>query len=251
MTEPNTGETPDWGSWQLELARVTLLLGPGEKRTVAWADIVGEPAETRQEQPRTGQVVEAGLLDGHVLRLAQGPGRVDCVLAAGPDEMAGGQLTMGAVGEVLDSFRPLVGRWLDSIDLAVPRVALGLTLLKPVEGRDAGYTSLAPYLPFLRLPADAEDFFLQINLPLPAAGPGEPRTNRLSKWSVMEVRQISIRPGADGVAQQSDDPAQHLVRLELDVNTEPAWTAPLGRLGSRLDHLVDCAAAVASRGVQS
>lgn len=251
MTEQKNGEAPGWGSWQLELVRVTLLLKSGEIRTVRWADLTGEPAETREERTKVKQIVEAGLIDDHIFRLSQGPGRIDCVLTAGPDEMATGRLSMGAVEAVLTTFLPIVLKWLDGLDLIVSRIAFGVILLKPVDTKEMGHTELARYLPFLKLPIDSKDFFLQINRPLSATAAEEPLTNRLSKWSVAAVHQLLIRPNVDGTAKQNNASTQYFVRLELDINTDAAWVSALSDLDSRLSHLVDCAANIATNGVQS
>lgn len=112
--------------------------------------------------------------------------RIDWTLIPGAQEAHEGFLSVGPVAEALESFVPVVSKWLP---LAPPlrRLALGMVLHDRVNAVADGYGRLADLLPIKLDPIGSSDLAYQINRPRPSTAVPGLTINRLSKWSVASL----------------------------------------------------------------
>jgi len=219
--------------WQAESLRLTAF--PNPSATVAestwWKDIVGQPSETRISKPLKSFYREEGTYESGTLALDVQPNRIDWVLKPleKEKESLGKVPLLGPFPDALNSFRQLAQRWLN-LETCPPikRLAFGAILLEPVDSIHVGYRRLSRYLPLLQLDAGGlSDFLYQINRPRDSTpGVHGLRINRLSKWSVANVRLIPFDPASlDNVPIHEEV----FCRLELDISTAAEFPNELPR----------------------
>jgi hypothetical protein len=117
--------------------------------------------------------------------------------------------------------------------------------------RRSAYIELRDYIP-VEIDPDSTDILYQINLPtaesktIPGLG-----LNRLSKWLVTQHSFISVPLGFAGGVPVTQGPTSPTIRLELDINTLPAFeqAIPKESLVSVYRELVDAGRNIASNGV--
>ena len=221
--------------WQTQALRLTAFPGPGftPTDTTWWADLVGQPPESRSSQPRLAMYSSEGPFDQGTLALRLQFDRIDWFLSAPDRPSSDSQAlpTLGGLPTALSTFVTLMSPWLDS-DACPPllRLAFGAVLLQQVATREEGYRRLAPYLSAVQLdPLGSSDFLYRINRPRDSAGTIEGlRINRLSTWSVVLQRagMIAVRSGTATLLPSSEHYAS---RLELDINTAPGTGLELPR----------------------
>ena len=170
------------------------------------------------------------------------------------DELASARefLTLGPAMEMVDAFSAIAEKWLAGDDLpAIARIAFGAVLIHPEADSQAGYLRLPDYVP-VRVDPESSEFLYQINLPrVPSAtGVEGLRLNRLSKWSVAAWKSINLR--ITGTAVQAQPvPEEFALRLELDINTAPAFAGPIphAQLVDIYRELVAAGRSIATDGV--
>jgi hypothetical protein len=132
----------------------------------------------------------------------------------------------------------------------VIRLGFAPALIAPVADRVEGYEVLSKLLPSITVdPQNSEDIFWQINRPRISEVIGG-RFNRLSKWTVIQVRAMAIEfTGGANIAASPLAPARFAVRVELDMNT-PHLEQPLrpDQLASIFEVLWASADEIASKG---
>ena len=256
MTEERAAPRPPLSDWHTQMLRLTAF--PSEVASIGewpwWAELVGQPPETKVLQPRRGvQRYEGPFADGKLI-LNIKLGRIDWLFTAveGPDMEAEGFSTVGALPDSLDTFRTLMIRWLELETSPAPiRLAFGCIVVQRVEDREAGYRQLATYLTSVQLaPEDSSDFLYQINRPRPStSGIKGLQVNRLSKWSVAVLRSgmVAIRGRS---ADLMPGPECFACRLELDINTAADYQdeLPSSGLVRVFEELVDLAMEIAQQG---
>lgn len=218
-------------SWQAETVRMTAFLAPSAqvKADGWWMATVGSEPDTRTSKPSRGELVETGNYLDNSLTLSVQPGRIDWILAPSQAQIENSEIEIKTVGrfpEVADSFGHAMSAWL-KICPPVVRLAYGSVLLERVESKEAGYRQLSKYLPSIKVDADSQDFFYQVNRPkLLSAGKENLKFNRLSKWSVMSFQPVRLAfsigsPPTVGPATIFAPPGSTVYagRLELDLST--------------------------------
>jgi hypothetical protein len=230
-----------------ESLRLTAFLAPTAQVGEAnwWADIAGAPPATKTSKPSRSELVQAGALGDCTLTLSVQPGRVDWFLTQRIQEgvLPEGRWA-GKFHDTLEVFVPLMTRWLGSCPGLV-RLAFGVVVHEPVENRVAGYRKLAQYLPAVRLDTEhSEDFWYQINRPRNSAVVDGLKINRLSRWSAAVLVAVRFVLEKQQSSQQQVGPGEHTCRIELDINTDPAFgaelpTVGLPRLLGELRHLAE------------
>lgn len=256
MTEERAETLPPGSDWRTEMLRFTVFPSPKESigEVPWWAELVGQPPETKVLQPRLGVQKHEGPFAGGKLILNTKFGRIDWLFAAaqGPDIEEEGFSTVGYLPDSLDTFGALMLRWLDLETSPVPiRLALGCIVVQPVGDREAGYRRLETYLHSVELsPGDSSDFLYQINRPRRStSGIKGLQVNRLSKWSVARLRGgvVAVRPDS---AHLMPGPECFACRLELDINTAADYQHELPRetLAKVFEELVDLTREIAQRG---
>lgn len=248
MAQPN--------EWLAAGLRVTAF--PSEPQKIDglswWLELLGYPPEAQTIRPKAGQRQEEGEYEGRKLTLRIQPERIDWILAPvvkAPSEVLEGMLVVGPFGEVVASLVNLIERWLP-VSPPITRLAVGGVFAQPVDDVRAGYLRLARYLPTIHLDPDSSDFFYQINRPRPSrvVGLDGLRINRLSKWSVVVLQQISLAVSGKAVTATTPETVELACRLEVDVNTDPHYRAPLpqANLPVIFRELVETAEEIALRG---
>ena len=228
----------DIGDWQAESCRLTVFPAEGFDigRPDWWQQLVGEPPEVYNIQPKTGGLEQRGPYEGDQLVMVARAGRIDWVHTPLPqvDQQTDALLTIGSFPETSERFCRLLQQWIPEVS-DVARLAFGAVLLLPVTDRVEGYKQLQPYLPDVRLdPEGSSDFSYQINRARDSSsGPGGLKINRLSKWSVAVVQHVTVSLGV-GTAERYHGPQKFACRVEVDINTVPSGQSNLPR-----DRVVD------------
>ena len=153
------------------------------------------------------------------------------------------------VGE-LSELTALIGRlveWVGLSELPTSRIAVGLTLVKPVSSREEGYVELDRLIPDLKLDVESSDFSYQINRCRASRVVPDQAINRLSNWSVQQVRFGVISSLAD--LSMTETAVSYGIRLVLDVNTVPSeGPLPADKLSAVTTELVELAREIAESG---
>lgn len=241
--------------WRVKQLRLTFFVAPDIEFDSRgwWAGLTGQPAETRTEQPRLATRQDAGsiLTPPATLVLNSQPGRVDWIL--NPRELGtaeGGDLTTETIGvfePVLSEFLELVRPWYDHSPDVI-RLALGADLVTEVEGHDAGYEFLGRYLD-IPIDPDTKDFLYRINKPSVSTTLPATQVNRLTTWSVIVAKHVSVNIGPSSVAS-SETARYHGARLELDINTSKDRRdfVPASAFGAVVGELRDIAVQLSTTG---
>jgi len=244
-------------AWQTERLRLTAFPSPSAHITNPqwWREIMREEPESRVSQPRRGGLREEGPLADGKLLLGVEPTRIDWLFLPMPDDKRQTEvfLTIGSLPETLETFLPLMRQWFELESCpALKRLALGAVLYQRVQDIPSGYQLLAPYLPAISWGnlGDSSDFLYQINRPRSSrSGIAGLSINRLSKWSVIltQLQEVLVTPAS---LQYSMSHSYYACRLELDINTSPAFLEELQRehLSRVLQELVDLGTEIARQG---
>lgn len=161
--------------------------------------------------------------------------------------------TVGSFPDAVSKFQQLMYRWLSECP-PITRLAFGTILLQSVGSRIEGYERIAKHLPFVKLDGEnSSEFAYQINRPRASNNINALQINRLSKWSVMAMQHIrfEILVGQGTVAQQAPlGEGKSACRLELDINTSPAFSGELPKewVLPIFDELIALGKEIAERG---
>lgn len=245
--------------WQAEQARLTVFPMPdATTRSTEWWQIVTDrqPDETTMN-PRKGFTLIQGAFDPGKLILRLESDRIDWVLVPPErdmDELAAAREfpTLGPAMEMTNAFSAIAEKWLTRDDLpAVARIAFGAVFIHPEADHRTGYLRLPDYVP-VQVNPESSDFLYQINLPPVSSATGieDLRLNRLSKWNVIKLN-LAALTFMDTAVQTRPVLNMFALRVELDINTMPAFVGPIphGRLVEIFRELVSTAQAIATNGV--
>jgi hypothetical protein len=202
-----------------------------------WSNIAGQLPESRLTKPKEGLDEVAGPtttpdLNPATLTLRCQSSRVDWILEANNPEVPFSTEIphLGPFTEALRLFNHMLDPWIRALPSPLLRLALGAILTLPVENHEQGYIVLSGFLPF-SLDTDSSDFLYRINRPvLSHCLADQTRINRLSTWSVMEMRHFGFTVSPDVSGPEPilpQPPSSFACRLELDVNTKPDTIEPI------------------------
>ena len=248
-----------FADWQGQVVRLTVFPSPdATTRSAEWWQAVtdDQPDETTMNPKKGSGQIQGAFGEGKLI-LKLEPDRIDWLLAPEDREVVeqtpGEFPTLGPATETVNTFSAIAEKWLAQDDLpAIARIAFGAVLLHPEEDRRAGYLRLPDYVP-VQVNPESSDFLYQINLPPVASETGIEglHLNRLSKWSVAAFQSFAFKVSASGVTGQRTDPQVVALRLELDINTVPAFAGPFprARLVDVYRELVAAGRAIATDGV--
>ena len=246
-------------AWNAEILRLTAFhIEPTSPQDINWwADLMGEPAETKTVQQRIGGQIEQGLFTGirgvKLVNQVQ-PHRIDWSLQLHePDPQINVFPTIGQFIEVVEIFVDVMARWLKLKTCPMlQRLAFGAILTYPVDSHAAGYRQLSAYLPNVKLdPESSSDFLYQINRVRDSTskidGLG---INRLSKWSVATLQTMSFSFGQDLDTSMDKGSLLRACHLELDINTKTDAKKPLpsNRIDQIFQELVNLAKEIIKEG---
>jgi hypothetical protein len=216
--------------WQVELFRLTVF--PAEPRDLSgeggwWLTFTESEPEVRATSKKVLGFQEEGNFSGGRLTLVAQLDRIDWRLTPIVSIEGEGSAefdVLGSYPEVLQVFLAGARRWLATAPDPM-RVAIGAVLLQPTESRPAGYRTLQPYLPMVKVdPDNMRDFMFQVNYRRFSRVVDGLELNRIMKWSAVQKRLFSISPAGASALQGAA-----AVRVELDINSSPESTKPLPR----------------------
>jgi hypothetical protein len=151
----------------------------------------------------------------------------------------------------LPFFVDLMTRWIEN-GPEFTRIALGVVVHEPVPSREEGYRRLARYLPAVKIdPEGSSELFYQVNRPRKSQVIEGLKVNRLSKWSVALSVPFSfslLGPAQSQFGRVNE--GETTCRIELDINTDPAFSGSPRDLSSPslLGEFVELAGEIVSVG---
>ena len=208
--------------WATESLRATVFPSPDAAIQPEnwWQALLAQEPEQRIVRPRVGERKESGPFGSGLLTLMVRPERIDWRLSANlpTDEIPDAFPSLGEYGPTSTALADLVRSWIP-LSPKADRIAFGAVALLPVASRIEGYEQLVTRLPAVNLdPNGMSDFQYRINRPRPSTTIPELRINRLATWSVAALH-IKLVLGAETGGRD----VAHAARLELDINTSPAF----------------------------
>jgi len=242
-------------AWQTQTLRLTAFPSPSAHiiQPTWWHDLRGEEPESRISQPRKGGLRDEGpFADGYLI-LGVEPARIDWRYTSIVDEKQKSEVfpTIGPLQDAIRVFAPLMNRWFELETCpTVQRLAFGAVMFQPVQNLQTGYQRIMQYLPSVQIDIEnSSDFSYQINRKRYSRIVQGLIINRLSRWSVMGLQDISMQI-TPARAQGSLGPIYHACRLELDINTVPEFQGEFRRdqLSSLFQELIDLAVEIANHG---
>jgi hypothetical protein len=219
--------------------------GTAFEQTEWWEQVVGEPPDTRNSQPKVKFFQEQGPLDGGVLTLGILPGRFDWILSSITESGLPGVYT-----DIARSFRGRLSDWL-RIGPPVHRLAFGAILHQPVANALQGTICLSKYLSTVKVdPETMSDLLFRVNRPMsfPIDG-AELRINRISKWDTLQLSTTTVTVGA-GAGDLALATSSLFCRLELDISTDQdrKTQLPQDLLPVVFQQMVDIGIGISERG---
>jgi hypothetical protein len=211
-----------------------------------WKRLIGQDPETATTK-KDGRFQEAGPLSGNqeTFAVVFELGRLSLRLSVAPEASEEPWPSLHrSLKDAADELRQRLRALADEVTIA--RIAFGAVLLIPVSDSAPGHSTLTRFLPGIRLDAESSvDFLYRINRPRNAKAIGGLRINRLTTWSLISTMLVPI--GSGDVRPLSLASA---CRLELDISTDHARTAPLPtkELEGIWDELVAHGEDIAARG---
>lgn len=207
---------PSLGDWNVESLRATIFTSdilPSTFGSELWQKVVGTEAEEVTRKPALGAFSSSGPIDGAMLFLSVGPGRIDWLFGPATIDAAIGS-SLGSFNDQDERFADRLSSWLQFPAISVNRLALGEVLRLPMPNRNQGYRVASTLLPnIVPDPEVARDFMYQINRPRMSKSTPNLLVNRLSKWGTVELN-VGI------IGSEKPTSTSHFVRLELDISTD-------------------------------
>ncbi len=220
-------------AWEAESLRATGIFPPGVtlETVPLWRTLSDQPPEQISELPQQGVRQEIGMLGHGQLIISQTTNRVDIIYApkqaqlpsAAPAIATGvtGLPTVGAFEQALQEFVPIVHRWLNAAQ-SVGRLAFASVLLHRVATARDGYEILRELLlPHVKVdPEGSSEMLWQINRKRVSKVLSNKNINRLSKWSLAQLRRVEMTIENAGILPAATGTLDTAVRVEIDINTE-------------------------------
>ena len=248
----------EFSEWIVESLRVTIF--PTVESTFRssdwWEYVTGvEPDQVSTSAKKTASTVE-GTYEGRKLIMRSVPDRIDWFLlpvdSVIEEAMINSEVpSVGRAGEAFELFSTAVEKWFASADLpTMHRIAFGAVLSLPIGDRRSAYIELRDYIP-VEIDPDSTDILYQINIPTKSASVAGLKLNRLSRWLVTQHTFVTVPVGVAGGTPITQGPTPAAMKLELDINTLPAFeqTIPKESLAGLYRELVDAGRDIASNGV--
>ncbi len=219
--------------WNAELLRITVFFqDPMTERGLdIWDSLIDEEPQVKIEEPRKRVRKAEGLCHGVGVVVETQQGRLDVRLYAPEPNMPtpDGFNILGPYPDAKEHVKRLAQRLLVHCSLPpLQRLAFGAVLQQHVDSREAGYRKLDDYLHFVKMdPENSSDFVFRINRPRNSTVQ-DIEVNRLSKWTIPMWVLHRLQGGVDPKPKPIGKP-QFACRLELDINTDGAFSGRLDR----------------------
>ena len=222
--------------WLTESIRLTLFTQPPTVDIgVNWWQAVAGELPTSHTVQRLGPMLQQqGPIRGGYcnLSLQYQPGRIDWVLTpiVPADMKIDGFPNFGVYDGAASAFIEFFAQWIRGAPV-FNRLAVGSTLVLPVQDKADGYRRIQRYLPAVTLdPERSADFSYGINRFRQSETVPGLRINRLSRWSVAKLSGIRLEIGEPGMSRLMESPeGLSACRLELDINTQPERVEPFAQ----------------------
>jgi hypothetical protein len=242
--------------WQTQMIRLTAFPSPATEISSQnwWAEIAGEPPESKTSQPRINQQLESGPYKNGQLVLGVRSNRIDWQYAAVQNDTTKELIipTLGSFPDSLLTFTELMSKWfkLNSMP-SLMRLAFGAVLVHPVNDFSEGHEFLQRYsLPKFNLEGTS-DFLYQISRQKASETDVPDLTiNRLSKWAMTVVQNIIVSFNVGELMTLPIDAQAFAATLELDINTVPnvEIELPHDTLPKIFDELISFGSEIAQKG---
>ena len=204
-------------SWQTDSIRLTLLGSVEAAPSFSWSALTGKQPESVTSRPQQQLNVEEGSWEnGHLVVNSQ-PGRVEILFSAIPKDPTSIP-SLGDFESLLPKFEALTSK----VKLPVSaRIAVGAKLNAFPGSQEKSDSLINGALPNVRLPNGCSDVIIQYNVPKKLPKISGLVINRIVKWSQLVVHTLQFVGG-----QQLANAQEHIVQLELDINTSPLSKLP-------------------------
>lgn len=226
--------------WKAETLRFTVFpVGSAEPldAKLLWSLAENGPAEQIVEQPALGFTTAMGKTtigsQQAALIMQMFPDRIHWIVGAdaskGTDSH--GMLVVGEFAAYRDIFTRMVLALLKNPSFPpIKRMAFGAVLLSPVKTREEGYVFLDHFLPAVEMdPQNSFEFFYQINRPRKHESSDIFRINRISKWSVGSLQNLTLSLGSGNTSIATKETGVFALRLEMDISTDSSSDARLSQ----------------------
>lgn len=202
-------------AWLTESIRFSFL-GVAEGTKISWHAFTGKEPESLTNRPAQQLVIEEGpFLSGRLVITSQ-PGRVDITLSAMPTDPN----VNPSLGDLDSNLQEFSERLMQVKLPAAARVAFGAVLNIFSSSKEESGAVMRELIPSFKIDASATDISLQFNVPKKLPKVSGITLNRLTKYSQL-MSQVVIY-GSAGPSTKLD----HVLQLELDINTHPEYRIP-------------------------
>lgn len=201
--------------WLTESIRFSFL-GVTEGAKISWQAFTGKDAESMTNRPAQQLTIEEGpFLSGRLVVTSQ-PGRVDVTLNAMPTDPN----VHPSLGDFTTNLAAFSERLMQVKLPAAVRVAFGAVLnIFPSSLEESG-AAIRDLIPSFQIDKSATDISLQFNMPKKLPKVSGITLNRLAKYSQM-MSQVVLYDGTSPTTKRN-----HVLQLELDINTGPDYRIP-------------------------
>jgi hypothetical protein len=234
---------PVLDDWRAESIRFSYFFAeelPDALRKDLWRAITGAEPQSSTTRPAEGVVQDQGIfLDGQ-LTVVVAINRLDVILV-GQVKGAAEFPNLGVIASIHSSFHQAVDNALGGAEAAAIRLAYGLTITRLSKDRNDSYDTLDKLLSNVNVSAESRDFFYQINHPRQSVSDSSITINRISRWSAVVLKQLSLDASPSG-------PEVHAVRVEFDFNTAPETNASGANKQTLMAELISDAHTMLTRG---
>lgn len=154
--------------------------------------IFGVAAESRVESIAEGSLSEVAAKDAASYEVKQTFNRIDFILRAAETGVT--LKLLDDLNNKVDHFIESVGKWVESQDFHVKRVAFGLGGLCETQSNDESYQILGDQIRILKIdPTRHKELILQVNIPAKSNVLPDAKINRVSNWAAITL-EIMIDP---------------------------------------------------------
>lgn len=214
----------DWFSESLRITTFTRQPLSLDQSIDWWEQVVGEPPEMDQRQPKEQLRQQQGpFKNGKLILQIKLPDRIDWFYGEGPDSGPDMLPHLGPYPKAKEELRELILPWVTTAP-PIKRFAFGAILIRKFDNAANALKFINDEcLPELELSYDhVSEFAFHINRYrlTNLGGQTDFHINRISKWSLL--RALFQKAQFSGKELIHDEPINfHGTRLELDINTNP------------------------------
>ncbi|WP_064033946.1 hypothetical protein [Methylosinus sp. R-45379] len=217
--------------WIVETLRVSLFSTHTiDISNADWTKITGQD-EAETQKKALGRRTMTGPYRNAILNLSASGNRSDCIVTPRfptPDAIEENYIpSVGAWPSVCESFVEDTATWVTNSDVSISRIAFGAVLLGRCESREQAYRYLLGSLKSVKGdPERMAEVIFRVNWPLKSDTVENLVINRITQWSVLEVR---VQLAIDFTNSTIETAPMFVVRLELDHSTDAQRSEPFDR----------------------